>query len=155
KYVRAGWKLKVIPRPPWAEEVLNPAPAERAAAPSANGLLSPPPPHEAPRSLAMEELVRLMRERPERANEMHQALQHLVLKGFAPRVVLDIGSAKGWWSMIAGWYFKQARFYMIDPLTDSEENLKQICEQDARFRYLLMAVGSTPGEVTMNVGLEP
>ena len=85
------------------------------------------------------------------ADEMDQALDHLTQKGYAPKVVLDIGSAKGYWSLRAGSRWKSAEFYMIDPLTESEPSLKQITEKHARYHYLLTAVGESCGEVVMNL----
>jgi FkbM family methyltransferase len=84
-------------------------------------------------------------------DEMDLALDHLVAKGYAPRVVLDIGSAKGYWSLRAGGRWKDAQFYMIDPLTESEPSLKDIVAKHPRFHYVLTAVGDQPGEVIMNL----
>jgi FkbM family methyltransferase len=84
-------------------------------------------------------------------DEMDLALDHLVAKGFAPRVVLDIGSAKGYWSLRAGGRWKEARFFMIDPLTESEPSLREIVARHPRFSYLLTAVGDEPGELVMNL----
>lgn len=84
-------------------------------------------------------------------DEMDKALDHLAAKGFSPAVVLDIGSAKGYWSLRAATRWKTAQFHMIDPLVESEPSLKEICQKHDRFHYLLMAVGNRTGTVTMNV----
>lgn len=86
-----------------------------------------------------------------RQDDMDKALDHLHTKGFRPQAVLDIGSAKGYWSLRAGMRFKDARFYMIDPLSESEEALQTICRKHSRFHYVLTAIGSERGEVTMNI----
>lgn len=82
---------------------------------------------------------------------MDTALDHLAAKGFVPDVVLDVGSAKGYWSLRAASRWKQARFHMIDPLAESEPSLQEICRKHDRFHYLLMAVGNRTGTATMNV----
>jgi len=84
-------------------------------------------------------------------DEMDKALDHLLAKGFAPEVVLDIGAAKGYWSLRAASRWKQARFQMIDPLVESEPSLQEICRKHGRFDYLLLAVGNQTGTVTLNV----
>jgi FkbM family methyltransferase len=82
---------------------------------------------------------------------MDKCLRHLVEKDFSPEVVLDIGAAKGVWSLRAGRLFKEAEFFMIDPLVESEEKLRFLCESDLRFHYILTAVGREPGEQPMNI----
>ena len=44
---------------------------------------------------------------------------------------------------------------MIDPLPQSEPALRDLCERDPRFRYLLVAVGAEAGETTINVPPDP
>lgn len=96
-------------------------------------------------------LAGVIRKKWMQADEMDQALDHLKAKGFAPRVVLDIGAAKGYWSLRAGWRWKDARFFMIDPLVESEPALKEIVRKDPRFAYVLCAAGAERGSVVMNV----
>lgn len=82
---------------------------------------------------------------------MKRAISHLLRRGFRPKVVLDIGAAKGYWSLVCGQFFAEALFFLIDPLTESEPFLRQACDADPRFHYLLTAVGSEPGEALMNI----
>jgi len=82
---------------------------------------------------------------------MDKCLRHLVEKEFKPQVILDVGAAKGFWSRGAGRLFTEAEFFMIDPLIESEEQLRSMCETDSRFRYILTAVGGEPGNKIMNV----
>jgi FkbM family methyltransferase len=84
------------------------------------------------------------------SDKMADALAHLAHKKFRPTVILDIGAAKGYWSLAASEYWKEAEFFMIDPLTENEPNLRQICG-DQRFKYTLTAVGSAPGQRLMNI----
>jgi FkbM family methyltransferase len=86
--------------------------------------------------------------------EMKRAISHLLSRGFRPQVVLDIGAAKGYWSLVCGSFFTQARFSLIDPLTESEPFLRQVCDADPRFHYLLTAVGSEPGQAAMNIAAD-
>ena len=87
-------------------------------------------------------------------SDMDRALAHLHAKGFRPRVVLDVGSAKGYWSVTTALVWPDAQFYLIDPLPQSEPALKELCV-DPRFRYVLTAVGAEPGEAVINVAADP
>jgi FkbM family methyltransferase len=87
--------------------------------------------------------------------EMMRALRHLSEKKFQPRVVLDVGAGKGYWSILAGGYFKDAKFYLLDPLTENEPDLRRLCEQDPRQHYILTGVGEEPGERKIHVAADP
>jgi len=123
RYLNLGWKLGLARKPAWVEVFL-----------------------EEQRFLSKEQYIG-----SSEINQMIQALQHLVQKKFAPQVVLDIGAAKGYWSLEAGNLFREAEFYMIDALEESEEILRSICESDSRFHYILTVVGSETGCKTMNI----
>ena len=83
--------------------------------------------------------------------QMAHAIEHLVEKGFDPRVTVDVGAARGYWSLNVGYLFPNSEFYMIDPLVENEPSLKQICHNNSRFHYVLTAVGDRPGESRMNL----
>ncbi len=82
---------------------------------------------------------------------MIDAVRHLSEKSHKPKVILDIGAAKGYWSLETGKIFPKAEFFMIDPLVESEGNLLSICRNDSRFHYVLTAVGCQTGQEVMNV----
>jgi FkbM family methyltransferase len=82
---------------------------------------------------------------------MEKCLRHLVEKNFKPEVVLDIGAGKGTWSIEAGQHFKDAEFFMIEPLVESEEQLSSLCKKNPRYHYILTAVDKESGEKIMNV----
>jgi FkbM family methyltransferase len=85
------------------------------------------------------------------ADMMDSAMEHLARKGLNPKVVFDLGAAKGYWTERFAWRWKGAEFFMIDPLAESEARLKMLCEREGRFHYLLTALGRDPAVVTMNV----
>jgi FkbM family methyltransferase len=86
---------------------------------------------------------------------MEEALRHLHAKGFRPRVVLDVGAAKGHWSERAARVFPEAAFYLFDPLKESEPALRALSKGDSRFHHFLMALGRERGTLPMNVGRDP
>jgi FkbM family methyltransferase len=95
----------------------------------------------------------LVETRPE--TEMMRALRHLNEKKLQPRAVLDIGAGKGYWSILAGGYFKEAKFYLLDPLTENEPDLRRLCEEDSRQHYILTGVGEEPGDRKIHVAADP
>ncbi len=84
-------------------------------------------------------------------DDMDRAFQHLSWKQFRPNVVLDVGAAKGSWSLRAAQVWPGAQYYMIDPLTENEKYLKGLSETDTRFHYLQTAVGDEVSDLVMNV----
>jgi FkbM family methyltransferase len=142
--LKAAWKLHVQEMPFWAPEENN-----ELVPPAFDGLPKP-----VRRLTDWAERLRAVVDRT--PDEMTAALSHLMAKGFRPKVVLDIGAAKGYWSEIAQYlFFSDAHFYMIDPLKQSEEHLAELAGRNKQFHYLLVAVGSEPGSVQMNVGNDP
>jgi FkbM family methyltransferase len=85
---------------------------------------------------------------------MEATLQHLVAKGFRPKVILDIGAAKGYWSEFAHYFYPDAAFYMIDPLLESESRLQQLCATKPNFSYVLCAAGDVDGEISMSISAD-
>jgi FkbM family methyltransferase len=149
---RTAWGLGLVARPEWVDRFADPRPA----------FPSPPP---APQPVAAElaavsaELAglhgRIGGEVPGSADaetEMDAFLGHLVRKGFRPRAILDVGSAKGYWSERTQWlYFPDADYYMIDPLDESQGHLRELAGRSPQFRPLQLAIGSGPGELDINV----
>jgi FkbM family methyltransferase len=82
---------------------------------------------------------------------MEATLRHLVAKEFRPRVILDIGAAKGYWSEFAHYFYPDAAFYLIDPLVESEPRLRHLCATKQNFSYVLCAAGDTEGEQSMSI----
>ena len=83
--------------------------------------------------------------------EMDAALGHLVSKRFFPGVVLDIGAGKGYWSRRARKFFRDAEFFMLDPLAENEESLRLLCEKDPRCHYMLLAAGEETKDQYVNM----
>jgi FkbM family methyltransferase len=140
--LKLAWKLRLTSPPEWA--------------PVENHPLQLPPPDNAPLSPPQHRTNPVTPPEPLEVDPMTEALGHLRSKGFEPRVVLDIGAAKGYWSEIAQYrFFPDADYYMIDPLKQSEEHLSELAGRSPRFHYLLMAIGKEPGTLTINVGNDP
>ncbi len=131
RFIRLGWNLGFGRTPYWAD------PNRDELSPLLDTLGPPPPPVATAGG-----------------TDMDRALAHLHAKGFRPRVVLDVGSAKGYWSVTTALVWPDARFFLIDPLPQSEPALRAL-SADPRFRYVLTAVGAAPGEAVINVAADP
>lgn len=89
--------------------------------------------------------------RSDQSDPMQRTLYHLAGKNFRPHAVLDVGAGKGYWSLNAHTFFPEAEYYMADPLSEHEDDLRVICAKDARFRFVKTAVGDEDGTVEINV----
>jgi FkbM family methyltransferase len=117
-----------------------------------------PPPHGEPGAGSPEPAAPTARVRPKAWRQldlMADALRHLHRKGFRPRVVLDVGAARGYWSERAALEFQEAAFYLFDPLKENEASLRARSDRDPRFHHFLMALGRERGTLRMNVGRDP
>ena len=149
RFLRLGWALGFGTTPYWAEagrDELTPLLEALHTAPPGT---RPVPPD------VLHRLTQLATGHPQASGEMDRALRHLHAKGFRPSAVLDVGSAKGYWSEIAAGVWPAAEYFMVDPLPQSEPALRALCQRDPRFRYLLVAVGAEPGETLINVPPDP
>jgi len=76
------------------------------------------------------------------------ALHQLSTLGFHPRTVIDVGVA----TQTEGLYqaFKDADILLIEPLTEFEPFLRDLCHS-YNAQYVLAAAGETPGSAILNV----
>ncbi len=149
RFLRLGWLMGFGSTPYWAEA------GRDELTPLLDALHSAPPGTRGVSSDVLHRLTQLATGSAPAGGDMDRALRHLHAKGFRPSVVLDVGSAKGYWSEIAGGVWAAAEYFMVDPLPQSEPALRALCGRDARYRYLLLAVGAEPGETAMNVPADP
>jgi len=80
---------------------------------------------------------------------MYDVLDHVVRLGFSPATVIDVGVGRG--SKALYTHFANARFLLIEPLQEFEENLKAVCLQ-YRAEYVLAAACAKAG--TVKIGIE-
>jgi len=82
---------------------------------------------------------------------MEATLDHLVKKGFQPKVIFDVGAAKGYWSEVATYFFPNSEFYLVDALEANEPRLQELCAKHPNIHYFINAAGDQEGELVMNV----
>ncbi|SEP93046.1 methyltransferase, FkbM family [Solimonas aquatica] len=78
---------------------------------------------------------------------MDQFLLFLAAKGFEPRLIFDIGAAKGHWARMARAAFPHAKIHMFEPIGAWKEELDRTCEEIGQANWSQVAVGSSPGFV--------
>jgi FkbM family methyltransferase len=149
RFLRLGWALGFGSTPYWAEA------GRDELTPLLDALHSAPPGTRGVTADVLHRLTQLATGQPSASGDMDRALRHLHAKGFRPSTVLDVGAAKGYWSVVASGVWPAAEYFMVDPLPQSEPALRELCDRDPRFRYLLVAVGAEPGETQINVPPDP
>lgn len=73
---------------------------------------------------------------------MDLLLQDLKARGFNCRAVLDVGANRTFWSRTAIRYFPEAKFYLIEPQQELENELQRFCREHESASYFLTGVGS-------------
>ncbi|MCK9224197.1 MAG: FkbM family methyltransferase [Candidatus Muirbacterium halophilum] len=79
---------------------------------------------------------------------LKEALEVIKNNGFEPSIILDIGVAKGTPDLYS--VYPNSYYYLIEPLMEFEENIKEILNT-INGEYILAAASSYTGEVTINV----
>lgn len=81
-------------------------------------------------------------------------LQRMKDQGFDPRIVIDVGAAHGDWTRSCQRIFPDARFIMVEPLPDYEEELAALATHE-QIRYMKTAAGRSEGELQLLVPADP
>jgi FkbM family methyltransferase len=83
---------------------------------------------------------------------MGVALNGLKQRGYAPKVVYDIGAADGGWARFCMGIFSDARLVCFEPLPEREKLLRQLeSESKGRVRFFNVGVGDADTELQMGV----
>jgi len=76
-------------------------------------------------------------------------LEDIRARGFAPRMIFDIGASDGAWTRMAAGVFPDAKVILVDPRPEVAEALTAFCQSHPRFTAERVAVGSQAGSATM------
>lgn len=82
---------------------------------------------------------------------MDACLKGLSGRGFYPKMVLDIGAARGDWTQLAVQYWPDAEYFMIEPLQENEAVLQRLTSKTSKLNYVLAAAGSEKGTASLGV----
>lgn len=98
--------------------------------------------------------LELIRRSPNRI-EMDAALHRVAQHGFPIGTVVDIGAAKGTWSVMALRALPQAKVLGIEPLKEREKDLLKLKKENLRFDFDLCVAGEKDGETAkLNVSVD-
>ena len=72
---------------------------------------------------------------------MEACIRGLYSRGFYPKMLIDIGAARGDWTRIALKYWANSTYFLIEPLQEFESNLRNLKRQYINTDYILAAAG--------------
>jgi len=81
-------------------------------------------------------------------------LQRMKEQDFSPGIVIDVGAAHGDWTRSCRRIFPDARFILLEPLLDYEEELAALANHE-RIEYIRAAAGRTKGDLPLLVPKDP
>ena len=85
---------------------------------------------------------------------MEACLRGLKSRGFNPKVVFDVGAAKGEWTKLAIRYWPTAEYTLFEPLIEREIDLNNLQKKHPNVNYVLTALGAKTKEVELGVNKE-
>jgi FkbM family methyltransferase len=84
-----------------------------------------------------------------RVGMTRSVLEDMRARGFAPRLIFDVGASNGSWSQMTSAVFPDARIVMVDPRPAAAPALTAFCRTSEKFEAELVAVGAQAGSATM------
>jgi len=82
---------------------------------------------------------------------MEACIRGLYSRGFYPKMLIDIGAARGDWTRLALKYWANSTYFLIEPLGEFESNLKSLKKQYRNTDYILAAAGPKKGKRKLGV----
>jgi len=76
---------------------------------------------------------------------MEACIRGLYSRGYYPKMLIDIGAARGDWTRLALKYWANSTYFLIEPLEEFESNLKSLKRQYRNTDYVLAAAGAKKG----------
>ena len=86
---------------------------------------------------------------------METCIKGLYSRGFYPKMLIDIGGARGDWTRLALIYWPDTTYFLVEPLEEWESNLKSLKRQYRNTDYILAAAGPEKGEGKLGVSEDP
>jgi len=89
--------------------------------------------------------------KPYNDDSMFSGLSRLLHNGIKPKLVIDVGAAKGSWTESALNVWPDAAFLLIEPLEEQIGSLESLKGRCSNIEYRIAVAGETDGEVNLNV----
>ena len=83
------------------------------------------------------------------------SMQTAAAIGFYPKVVLDVGAARGGWATKVSKVWPEARYILIDPIVENEIELRKISRTLGNAEYRIALAMDAPGLVYINIHPDP
>jgi FkbM family methyltransferase len=80
--------------------------------------------------------------------DMPTRLAHLATQGFAPKVIFDIGGARGEWARMARHIFTQSRIVSFEPNAREKPQLEQTKQDIGNYEYKICFLGPKRDTIT-------
>ncbi len=74
-----------------------------------------------------------------------------IAKFWSPDTVIDVGAAFGKWSLEANKVFENSDYILLEPVEEYQKVLKDLENQNKRFKYLKLGANSKQGEFEFNL----
>lgn len=71
--------------------------------------------------------------------------------GFTPQTIVDVGAARGSWSVEVSALWPDVHYVLIDPLSENQEELRRVCSKLNRADYRIAAISDYSGRITIHV----
>lgn len=78
------------------------------------------------------------------------AMELAARQGFRPRAVIDVGAARGTWTLECREVFPAATYLMVDPLPENAQALAAVAAELPGVDYWIGALGAQPGRRTIH-----
>jgi FkbM family methyltransferase len=86
-----------------------------------------------------------------RNEAMIAGLQRFYDKNIAINTILDVGAAEGSWSLSANEFFPNAKYLLLEPLTERKTELEKLCKNNPNFQFVSKAAGNRASFINFNV----
>lgn len=85
---------------------------------------------------------------------MYPCMKGLAARGFNPKMIVDVGAARGDWTKLAMKFWPKSKYLLIEPLDERLLDLSILTEKYPNVKFILAGAGAEPGEAILGVTKE-
>jgi len=79
------------------------------------------------------------------------SLKRVKSQGIIPQTVIDIGASNGQWTRECFAIFPEARYFLVDPLSQNTPSLEKLATQNQKVKYWRGALGSSESSLPLRM----